>query len=114
MFELFTSLNQRVTKFVMKYRITHIQTLLFTYESLLSKLITIKSFTPYSTTWNETKASSTNDESLAKSNMQALEHNIYEEFEDAHLEYANCNSHQTNKYYEIVIYGLAKALKCDN
>ena len=46
--------------------------------------------------------------------MQALEHHIYEEFEDAHLEYANCNSHQTNKYYEIVIYGLAKALKCDN
>ena len=98
----------------MKYRITHIQTLLFTYKSLLSSLIATKSFTAFSTTWNETKATSTNDESLAKPNMQALAHHIYEEFEDAHLEYANCNSHQTNKYYEIVIYGLAKALKCDN
>jgi len=35
--------------------------------------------------------------------MQALAHHIYEEFEDAHLEYAICNSNQNNKYYEIVI-----------
>ena len=60
---------------------------------------------------NRAKTTSTNDKSIAQRKMQELANKIYEEFDEAQLEYANRNNKQTDKYAEKIINSLAKALK---
>jgi len=60
---------------------------------------------------NKRKSTGTTDKAIAEKRVTELAHNIYKEFDDKQLEYANRSNKQTDKYAEDVIYGLADLFK---